>query len=194
MAFLTKNLILERLRKAIQHEYNTSIKDHESKLKLDTDTAVAELKAKLDMELELAKLKLGPYSAEQFNTYNALWICLCELRESVSELWTNLTEASVKKFATRLVDADRQLEQSSLLVEHHHYTELRSILDTFMSYQIGKQSLMEFWRRRKQGERIDPQQLHSLIDSNRETKEKLEQYLPQIRLCLQNQIKGTPNM
>ena len=170
--FLARNLILERLKKAIQHEYDTRIKKHEAKLKLDTDTAVAEVKAKLDMELELAKLKLGPYSEEQFKTYNTLWVSLCELEESVSALWLDLNQKSFNKFALKLKKAHTQLEQSSLLVEPQHYDELRSILNTFITYKMGKKTLMDFWSKREQGEHIDSSTLKSLIEQNQKTKEK----------------------
>lgn len=191
LVFLGRNWLLARLSNSIKHEYNKALKDHEADLRITTESALAGVNARFDMELEMAKLRLGPYSEHQFKVYNDLWSHLCALRRSMKILWqVSLTPETFDDFAAKLDAASAKLEESALLIEPGHYEELRSILSIFMSYKMGKQSLLDYWRKRAADELGDAESLHALIEHNREARDRLEEYLPQMRLCLQSQLRA----
>jgi hypothetical protein len=186
--FLSRNWVRERLKGAIGHEYDVRLADHEDALSRATDLELAKIQQRLDVELELIKLKLGPYSAEQFRLYNELWAALCDLRRAMDELWVNATWDSLGAFASALDSASDKLERSALLVEPHHYEELRAIMVEFMDYRLGKHALIEFHRGNvdlSRGHPFDPQQL---LEANGERRQRLLEYLTQMKECLRRQL------
>jgi hypothetical protein len=194
IVFLSKNWWLERLKNAVKHDYDKQLKAYEAKLKLTTDTELAKVNNRLSMELELTKLKLGPYSERQFTLYNELWISLCHLKQSMELLWVSASEENLTEFAQQLVETSDTLEKSALLVEQSHYDELKEILKTFGDYRLGKKTLIDLRKERIGRNIIHDYEIRELIDGNRQTREHLRHYLPQMMGCLRSQIAGIRTM
>jgi len=190
LVFLTKNWVVEKIKNAVKHDYEKQLKDYEAKLKLTTDTELAKVNNRLSMELELTKLKLGPYSERQFTLYNELWTSLCDLKQSMEILWVSASGENLTEFAQQLAETSDILEKSALLVEPGHYAELNEILNTFGAYRLGKETLIDLRKERIGRNPIHDHEIRELIDGNRQTRESLREYLPQMMECLRSQIAG----
>jgi hypothetical protein len=187
--FLARNLILTRLKNAVKHEYDVKLKEYESDLKILTETELAKLNSHLTMELEIAKLKIGPYSQKQFELYNQLWINLIDLKYSMLELWGQASEDRFTEFSRSLDETTIRLEKSALIIEEQHYRDLINILNEFSRYQFGKRSLIDY-KKEQPIASYDHDYVQLMIAENKASKDRLLNYLPQIRNCLRNQISG----
>lgn len=175
--FLTRNLILTRLKNAVKHEYDVKLKQFESDLKIRTETELVKLNSHLTMELEIAKFKIAPYSERQFELYNELWVNLIELKYSMLELWGQAAEDKFTEFSRNLDETTIKLEKSALIVEEQHYAELISILNEFSQYQMGKRSLIDYTKEQPIAS-YDHHHVQEMIGENRATKDRLLNYLP----------------
>jgi hypothetical protein len=190
LVFLSRHWYVERLKNSIKHEYDVILTDYGNELRKKTDTELAKVNATLSMEIELTKLRMGPYSEKQFDLYNDLWRCLCDLKHAMELLWDHASGKNVTDFASRLADASHKLEQSSLLVEPGHYRELNDLLNQFGNYQLGKEKLIELRGDRTGRNPIDETSIQRLIDQNGENRQNLLAYLPQMMQCMRSQISG----
>ncbi len=180
-----RSWLLTRLKNSIKYEYDLALKKYEA----GAESALAEVNAQFNMTLEIAKLKLAPYSEHQFNTYNDLWSHLCSLRRSMEILWqVALTPETFDDFAAKLDAASAKLEESALLIEPQHYEELWLILETFITFKMGNQTVLEIWHNMQAGKPLDDYRVRELVDGNGDTRNRLNAYLPQMRLCLQSQL------
>jgi hypothetical protein len=189
LIFLSRNLILERLKNAVKHDYDKKLKEYENELNTHTQIQMAKLTSQLTVELEIAKTKIEPYSERQFELYNELWVSLCDLKYAMLQLWDQASEEKYNELSKKLETTTIQLEKSALVVEEHHYIELISILNEFAKYEMGKRTLIDY-RCEQPRASYNPQRTRDMIDDNRATKKKLLDYLPQMMSCLRNQING----
>lgn len=174
LVFLSRNLILVRLKNAVKHDYDRQLREFENEL---------------NTRLEIAKTKIGPYSERQFDLYNELWMSLCDLKYSMLQLWDQASEDKFNEFSKKLEKTTIKLEKSALIVEERHYVELISILNAFAEYEMGKRTLIDY-RKEQSIAPYDPQNTRQMIDDNRATKQKLLKYLPKMMSCLRRQING----
>lgn len=189
LAFFSRNLILERLKNAVKHDYDKKLKAYENKLDTHTQIKLAQLTNKLSTELEIVKIKTGPYSERQFNLYNELWISLCELKHAMLLLWDQASEDKFDNFSKKLEETFTKLQKSALVVEEMHYIELVNLLNEFAKYEMGKRELIDY-RREQPIAPYNRKQVKMLIADNRATKSKPLEYLPQMMNCLRCQING----
>ena len=189
LVFLSKNLIIERLKNSVKHEYDVKLTNIEHELNRKSDMELVNLNSRLSAELEILKLKYGPYSERQFAIYNELWQRLIYLKYSMLELWDNATEEALKHFTVELEKATKKLEMAGIIIEDTHYTELMAILNDFAKYEIGKRSLIDYRRHAEPGLR-GYEDIRKMIDDNQIIKGRLLDYLPRIKASLQRQIKG----
>jgi len=193
LVFLTRNWFLARIKNSIKYEYESDLRKLDNSLREKTESELAKMKSKLSLELEIAKIKMGPYSEKQFDTYNELWRSLCDLKYSMLQLWQDVLEEDFNDFSKKLDITTINLEKSALLIEDHHYKELMSILNEFASYQMGKRSILEWRRFQDKNYQVDQDALRKMINDNRKTKKRLLEYLPQMMNCLRSQISGKNN-
>ena len=233
--FLLRNVLVERLKKAIAYEYDVKLKNLEAELKLQNDkevkklesdlkkstdselkllesslkrstdieikklddelkikseTELAKLRNDLSVRLEILKIKIGPYAKEQFEIYNKLWVRLCDLKISMLKLWSQASESTFNEFSDKLNDTTIQLEQSALLIEDQHYNELTTILNGFSYYQMGKLYLIEY-RRDTPPHQLDRLLIDQMINDNKDTRDRLLKFLPQMKNCMRQQISAS---
>lgn len=139
---ISRNWILTRLKKSIDHEYQTKIEKYKAELKIETDKNLLKLQSNANVEFEKFKVRVGPYSEKQFERYNDLWVKLSELRHAMEDLWVLADEETLNKFSTDLNNTFHTLEKSALLIEPTHYNELIESLNAFAKYQLGKRTLI----------------------------------------------------
>lgn len=190
LVFLSRNLILARLKGSIKNDYAKQLTNYENNLELRTEIELAKLNSRLSLELELAKMKLKPYSEQQFILYNELWQSLCDLKFSMELLWARASEDYLMEFADRLATTSDKLEKSALLIEPQHYQELNEILNSFGEYHLGKQALKNIWQNRPTTNPINDAEIRHLIEINGDMRNRLRTYLPEIKECLRKQICG----
>lgn len=187
--FLSRNLIIERLKNSVKYDYEKQLKEFENSLDTRTQVELAKLNNRLTMELEIAKTKIGPYSEKQFALYNELWTSLVDLKYAMLQLWDRASEEKFNDFSKKLEETTKKLEESALVVEEHHYTELIGILNEFAKYEMGKRTLIDY-RNQQPFAPYDPGLTKKMIEDNEATKDKLRKYLPQMMKCLRRQISG----
>lgn len=193
LGFVLRHWFVERIKQSIKHEYDKDLKKLDDELRNKTDSELARLNARLSMELELAKLKLGPYSEKQFSLYNDLWLTLCGLRDTVRKLWDHANEDHLDAFANQLIAASKQLEASALLIEHAHYEELKGLLDDFFLFRIGKDTLLQYRKDRKDGLSVSIREIREMVDQNRQMKIGLFQKLETVMTHMRHQLTSTNN-
>lgn len=186
VGFLSKSLILERLKRAVRHEYETKLKILENDLNRKTEIELSKLNNTLAMQIEIAKIKLGPYSEKQFAEYNELWASLCELKWSMLDLWNDASEQNLKKFSSQLFDTHVKLEKSALIFEENHFQQLMKCLNIFADYEMGKKTLIEY--RNNRNSIPDVFEIQQMVNENRQEKKDLLSLLPNIRTTLRQQI------
>ncbi len=189
--FLARNLILERLKNSVKHEYDKRLKEFELNLNRSLQREMAEFNSQLALKTDSIKSKTNLYSTKQIDIYIALWESLHDLKYSMLKLWVQAAKKEFDDFAKKLEKTTMLVERSALVIEEHHYIELIEILNDFSRFEDGKRTLIDY----RESNRLMPYNDHAvrrLIDENRETKNQLLSYLPQMRDCLRKQINGKP--
>jgi len=190
LIFVSRNWFLERLKGSIKHEYAKGLEDHKNDLRKETEVELVRLSGNVSVGVEKAKLKMRFYSEKQFDLYNELWLSLCNLKNTMNKLWAHVDEENLRKFQGQLLETDDLLEKRAILIEPRHYQELRSILSEFMNFQLGKKTLLELQLEQGGLRDFNTEEARQLINRNRQHREALLNYLPQMRDCLRSQICG----
>lgn len=192
VVFLSRNLIIERLKKSIAHEYKILEEDHKAELKKQTDKAILELKSKADIEYEKFRVRVGPYSEMQFKQYNKLWASLCDLKSVMDELWVEADRQILIEFAKILRETVKNIQKNALLIEKIHYDKLINSMNIFLNYEFGKRKLINL---RTHGPGANTQILVSdvenLIDQNEANRAQLNTDLEYLMDQMRDQISGT---
>jgi hypothetical protein len=175
---------------SIKHEYDRDLQTHKDSLRKQTETQLMKLNGEIGLEIEKAKLKMSFYSEEQFKLYNELWVSLCQLKNKMEELWASANYENLMEFTQQLIDTSDKLEQKALLVEPAHYEKLRRILGQFGNYKLGKKTLIELRQEQNETRNVGPREIRRLINRNRQLRDELLEYLPQMRDSLRQQISG----
>jgi hypothetical protein len=173
VGFLFKNLISERIKGSIQHEYNQKLEA-------------------IRTELEIAKLVILRYSDSQFNRYNELWFQLCNLKQAGEKLWDEATKKTLSHFANELERTELKVDQSFLLIEESHYQELKTLFAEFHQFQFGKKYLMEVRDRNVPNDEpnFTDAVISTTIRNNGETREKYSALLRNFGNELKIHIRG----
>jgi len=206
----SKTLIKAKIKGVIEHQYNAKLETHKANLdmsvnqfkqKLDLETEshkallskenefkLAETQHKLSKDIELTKIYLSRYSEKQFEIYNSLWVSLVELKNIMQELWEiKATQAKADILYQRLSKCYNENERSALMIEQHHYCELRMILDIIKEFYFGKKALIEGRKHHKlqtYAEEVP------FITYNGDLFHRFEDYYNKFQNCLRRQIQG----
>lgn len=136
-------------------------------------------------QLEVLKATTLKYNDRQFELYLDLWKNLQELKFASLDLWDNASKPNLEKFKSSLTKSDRQIETSSILIELNHYSEMREIIKTLQEYNIGKERLIAC-----RLNNINDYQIKDMIEFNRDKKDKCLELIEEIKIDIQNRIKG----
>ena len=125
------------------------------------------------------------FNNKQFELYNELWSSLVELKISADSLWGEENSRNLKDFIEKLVNAEKSVMKSSLLLEDEHYNELMRLINIFKNFMIGKKTLIEQRRSRN----IDESEIIHTIENNREYKIKYDELIEKLKSKFKAQIK-----
>lgn len=158
------------------------------KIKMDYQKEIEHYKNQLEI-LRESSLR---YSSRQFELYNTLWQSLYELKIKADALWEEANQNNLYKFAEQLKHTIDQIEKSALFIENSHYEDLKSVLNQFRDYKIGKSNLIEFRNKfRNIGTDTNIHMyINELIKTNGQYKKEYEELLEIIKAKLKSQIKG----
>ncbi|NJN90679.1 MAG: toll/interleukin-1 receptor domain-containing protein [Leptolyngbyaceae cyanobacterium SL_5_14] len=82
------------------------------------------------------------YTKAQFEAYCNIWKSLQALRLVGSELWDKASKDNLVKFANQLRDTTQLVYENSIFFEEADYSQLKSLLEKFKYFQIGKDKLI----------------------------------------------------
>lgn len=191
VAWLSRSWIKERLKNAIEHEYNLKLESHKNELKQKADRLLLELKNQADIEFEKYKVRIGPYSEKQFERYNELWVKMVDLKYGMNELWDHAGQDALERFSRDLRELVNTLEKGALLIEPNHYKELMDSMNVFAQYQFGKQTLIDLRQVSGDGyvEGVT-EKISQLIRENEESRMRLLNALESLMDPMRKQING----
>lgn len=135
------------------------------------------------------------YTKAQFEAYCDVWKSLQALRLVGSELWDKASKENLVEFANQLRNTTQSVYENSIFFEELDYSQLKSVLEKFKCFQIGKTRLIEI----RSIEDIEQQEeLFSLteikrkiaerIESNRVHKTEYESILDRIRVSFNSKL------
>ncbi len=185
LVLLFRSAIGKKISRSIEHTYDIKLAAHKAQLNQELEL----MKGRIHLEYEIARIQFSRYSQEQFNLYNVLWASLCDLRFSVKRLWNEASLSNVDNLAEQLGATSVNIEKSALLMEPHHYVEIKMILDEFTNFRFGKVRLIELRRKHMEGNKVNQSMIDDAISDNQSTKEKLEHYLDDYMNCLRSQLR-----
>lgn len=138
-------------------------------------------------ELDILKQARFRYSDKQFELYNQFYHSLYKLKICGDILWEQANQRNINQFSSQLKKTINEIEMSYLFIEYEHYRELKTIIDEFSSFHVGKTSLIS---RRIHNETVDYYELERIIRDNKNIKVRYEALLDNIREDLKRQIRG----
>ncbi|EGR0439595.1 hypothetical protein FDE29_24080 [Vibrio parahaemolyticus] len=146
------------------------------------------LQSKYSLVLEKERVAHQRYSESQFKTYNEVWAVLCEVERVCENLWVKARPQDVRILARTIKEARQQLKSGALLFEESDYKLLNDLFDDFGNFQFGKHRLAEL--RQNQTGYYDDQDVYTLIENNREIRERYQAVLSRIKNDFRSQIRG----
>jgi len=190
LGFTVKKWFIVRITESVKHEYGRELEKYKDTLRKETDTELTKLNGKVEIEVEKAKLKHSFYSEKQFELYNELWLNLCQLKSAMDKLWDDGNSTNLWDFQEKLIAARDMLIQKAILIEPSHYNELREVINEFINYQNGEDSLIKIGQAQEKGKIFPDGHIERLITHHIDSRTKLILYIEKMRNCLQNQICG----
>jgi hypothetical protein len=163
---LTANTLADNYKKKIEHDFEKKLEIYKS-------------------ELEIIKATALKYNDKQFELYLDLWKNLQELKFASIDLWNIANLNNLKKFDSALRKTHRQIETTSILLEENHYVELNEIIKNLQEFDTGKEKLIAARR-----ERAEEWEIHMLIESNRQRKDRCLEIIETMKDSIRNTIKG----
>jgi Glu-tRNA(Gln) amidotransferase subunit E-like FAD-binding protein len=130
------------------------------------------------------------YSETQFHLYNDLWSSLCDLRIAGDKLWEEANAINARRFAQQLQKTRNMVQRSSLLIEDEHYEALKTLLEEFGDFDLGKARLLELRSNQFPLNDVPDNDVQRVIEENRLKKEAYSQLLDKLEHSLKRQLRG----
>jgi Glu-tRNA(Gln) amidotransferase subunit E-like FAD-binding protein len=147
--------------------------------------------------LEADKLKyqhaleaVNRYSETQFHLYNDLWSSLCDLRIAGDQLWEEANSINAGRFARQLQKTRDMVQKRSLLIEDLHYEALKSLMQEFDDFNLGKARLLELRRNQFPIQDLSDHDVQRVIHQNSLKKEAYSQLLTELEASLKRQLRN----
>ncbi|MEJ5261473.1 MAG: hypothetical protein WHT45_02245 [Ignavibacterium sp.] len=150
------------------------------------------LKKKYELEYDKQKARFLQYSNQQFELYNSLWSILVDLKANADELWNDASDDNLQKFAKKLKETKTATEKSRLFLDNTHYQKLKSLLNEFANYELGKTKLIELRSKNKIID-VDRHKLQNqyFIWQNEKMKNEYSQILEDISAVFIEKLKSS---
>lgn len=154
-----------------------------AKEKLRNDKELVRLRRRLSIE----QGKEARYIESQFNSYNAIWNSLSDLKIAGDALWRTANMRNLEKFTAQLKKTEEIALKNSPLIEDNHFKELNMVVKTFWNFQVGKSSLVDLYRRKG---RVEKYEIRETILHNEQIMEEYNKLILEICNCFRRQMKG----
>jgi len=131
---------------------------------------------------EVKRERALKYYSLQFEKYNQLWSELVELQIIANELWEKAQMLKMRDFIKQLDKTKNVIKKNSLIIEESDYKKLFDVLNSFETYKVGKENLIQS---RKLLQNNDDE----IIQNNKKLKKEYDKLLEKINKDLRNQLK-----
>ena len=105
-------------------------------------------KASKDKQLEIFKTSLESlkehntkFTSTQFDSYNALWCVLIDIKVNADQLWEEVNAEHLIALNKSLSKASELIQKSRIFLKTQHYQQLLEVIYIFNDYETGKQKL-----------------------------------------------------
>jgi hypothetical protein len=117
-----------------------------AELRPEIDFSNPNTKDNLKQELGVATKHMRPYLESQFTAYAEIWKSLQALRFAGDEIWEELTEETVKRFAKEWLNVQTMVANSAIFFTEEDYDTLRELLDAISEFRLGKLRLYDIYQ------------------------------------------------
>lgn len=146
---------------------------------------IEHLKNKLTSDREKGNFIFSMYFEGQFKIYNELWVSLVELRHWVDQLWEEATSHNLQNFVRALRKAQRQIQNSALLLEPGHYNQITAAMQAFADYRVGKEDLVSMRSTR----RVHDEDVQEIIDGNQHNRQLIVDFTDDVLSKMRAQLR-----
>lgn len=190
ITFIIKNFLKTKIEQSIKHNYDKQLES----IKTDNKEKFDLFQKQNDAHFSELKSTKDRYNSKQFEIYNTLWSSLIELKFSADTLWDSATQKNLKDFSTKVSEAKKTIEMSSLLLENTDYHELILLIKSFNNFQFGKGLLLEKVHNKTiadfKDKHVDEKEISDTIEINKQTKEEYDTLINKLKEKFKAQIQG----
>lgn len=143
----------------------------------------------LATQLQILQTQTLRVSEARFNLYCDVWSKLQDVRTFGDRLWVRADTATIELFRQALESARLAVNRGRLILREEHYQSLLAAFQSFESYEIGKQTLIEIRSRAEldqsfvgSSEALVQAQIHKNADRRANYENVLNTIAPQFRL------------
>lgn len=147
---------------------------------------IEKLRNELTSQREKGNFAFSMYFEGQFKIYNDLWVSLVELRHWVDQLWADATSRNLRNFIRALEKAQRQIQNSALLIESDHYNQINAAMQAFADYKVGKEGLVSG----RNAHQIDDNEVREIIEGNQQNRQLIVQFTDEMLAKMRSQLRN----
>ncbi|HKB68744.1 MAG TPA: hypothetical protein VKC61_23075 [Pyrinomonadaceae bacterium] len=105
-------------------------------------------------------------------------------------LWEEANTVNARRFARQLQKTKDMVQKRSLLIEDAHYESLKSLMEEFGDFNLGKTRLLELRRNQFPLQDVQDHMVQDVIEQNRQKKEAYSLLLVNLELSLKRQLRN----
>jgi hypothetical protein len=137
------------------------------------------------------------YTTSQFKSYCNIWKSIQALRLAGNNLWERASKENFVKFSNQLRETSQLVHEDSIFFEESDYSELRSVLEEFELFHIGKERLIDIRSTQDfeiQEKLFSPHQFQKMISQqiteNEQHKVQYEKVLDRVRVSFRQKLSS----
>lgn len=134
--------------------------------------------------------KMTKYHESQFDLYKTLWDSLYDLRLAADKLWEVANVKNLKMFVEQLQKTEDMVNRNTLLIEENHTRELKSLIDAFWKFDVGKKRLITLRKNEKLYSDVRRSMIERVIEDNRKVRERYTQLIEEIASSMKRQLRA----
>lgn len=188
--WIVRNWIREHLIYSVRYQYEASLRKLEDALKRKTDEFLIHLEGQLHKDIELAKLRLGPYSTQQYAAYSALWLDLIDLNSALNDLSKKAAKEQFAHFDAQLGEFRTNIRKTALLIESRHYHALNDIIKDCIAVQTGREMTQALYSEGSTDESLSRRQLVNEAAQTTEIMKVLQSKINDLLEDMRKHIQG----
>jgi hypothetical protein len=177
------DLWMKRILQDEKAQHDIALTEYRNQLEATKATLLEEYKN----QLETARINLTRFHDSQFPLYNALWQSLHDLKLAGDKLWEKADEENLNLFTERLTNTETMINKNILLIEDKDLEQLKSLINAFWNFQIGKKTLTEILNL---SVKISEEEIEETISSNRQIREQYNALIFDIAKSFKAHLRG----